>query len=46
MFSLKCAPYLYTCITNVVVCSMERLGFTKVCGYIDDFIDLGETVDS
>ena len=44
-FGLKCAPYLFTCITNFVVRTMSRLGFDKVCGYIDDFIVFGETID-
>ena len=42
-FGLRCAPYCFTAITEFVVRTMNRLGFAKVSGYIDDFIVFGET---
>ena len=44
-FGLKCAPFIFTQITNFIVRTMARLGYGKVCSYIDDFIVFGESRD-
>lgn len=43
-FGLKCAPYVFTCISNFVVRIMGRYGYTCV-NYIDDFLCYGESID-
>ena len=42
-FGLKCAPYLYTQITEFIVRAMENRGVARVFGYLDDFIVVAES---
>lgn len=36
-FGVKCAPYIFTKISQFIVRCMNRRGFMNVIGYIDDF---------
>lgn len=36
-FGVKCAPFIFTQISRFITKCMERRGFPKVIGYIDDF---------
>lgn len=42
-FGLKCAPYIFTCISEFVVRVMDRYGFRDCVSYIDDFLCQGQT---
>ena len=37
-FGLRCAPFIFTRLSDFVVRTMGRLGFPNVISYIDDFI--------
>ena len=37
-FGLRCAPFIFTQLSDFVVRTMDRLGFYNVISYIDDFI--------
>ena len=37
-FGLRCAPYIFTQLSDFVVRTMHRLGYQNVISYIDDFI--------
>ena len=37
-FGLRCAPYLYTQLTEFIMRCMSRRGWDNVFGYLDDFI--------
>ena len=37
-FGLRCAPFIFTQLSDFVVRTMGRLGYTNVISYIDDFI--------
>ena len=43
VFGLKCAPYIFTQLTEFIVRSMVRKGFLDVYGYLDDFLVVAET---
>lgn len=42
-FGLRCAPYLFTQISNFVLRCLQRRGFKKCAVYLDDFILLGDS---
>ena len=42
-FGLRCAPFIYTQITEFVVRCLNRQGFQHVYGYLDDFIVVGSS---
>lgn len=42
-FGLRCAPYLFTQITNFVLRCLQRRGFTRCLVYLDDFLVLGSS---
>ena len=42
-FGLKCAPYIYTQITDFIVRSLNRQGVSRVFGYLDDFIVISDS---
>ena len=44
-FGLRCAPFVFTQISNFIVRVMSRLGFKNVISYIDDFIVVEPTRD-
>ena len=37
-FGLRCAPFIFTEISNFIVRTMSRLGFPYVANYLDDFL--------
>ena len=45
-FGLKSAPFLYTQITEFIMRTMNRLGYSGVYGYLDDFIVVAPTEES
>lgn len=42
-FGLKCAPYLFTQVSNFVLRCLQRRGFYKSIVYLDDFLVFGDT---
>ena len=44
-FGLKCAPYLFSMLSEFIVRCMRMRGYLKVFSYLDDFIVLGDTYD-
>ena len=42
-FGLRCAPYIFTEISNFITRTMERLGFACVANYLDDFLIFGSS---
>ena len=42
-FGLKCAPYIYTQITDFIVRSLNIQGASRVFGYLDDFIVISDS---
>lgn len=40
-FGLRCAPYLFTQVTNFVKRCLQRRGFTGISVYLDDFLVTG-----
>ena len=42
-FGLKCAPWLFTQLTEFVIRAMNSRGFYNVFGYLDDFLAMGNT---
>ena len=44
-FGLRCAPYIFTTISNFVSATMDRLGYCHVINYIDDFLVYGESFE-
>ena len=42
-FGLRCAPFIFTQLSNFVVRTMKRLGYANVISYIDDFIVVEST---
>ena len=42
-FGLKCAPYIFSRVSNFVVRCMRRRGYANVYGYLDDFLVMEET---
>lgn len=42
-FGLRCAPYIFTQISNFVIRCLKRRGFTNCTVYLDDFLVTGET---
>ena len=42
-FGLRCAPYIFTMISNFVMSTMSRLGYQHVVNYIDDFLVFGNS---
>ena len=42
-FGLKCAPYIFTKLTEFVLRCMDRRGIQGVYGYLDDFLVMGYT---
>ena len=44
-FGLRCAPYIFTMISNFIVNTMSRLGYFGIINYSDDFLVFGETFE-
>ena len=44
-FGLRYAPFIFTQLTDFVVRTMNRLGYSNVISYIDDFIVVETTRD-
>ena len=44
-FGLRCAPYIFSRLTEFVVHCMERRGHDGIFGYLDDFLVVGSTRD-
>ena len=44
-FGLRCAPYIFTMISNFISSTMSRLGYPNVINYIDDFLVHGDTFE-
>ena len=44
-FGLKCAPYIFSRLSEFVVRAMRRRGYSKVFSYLDDFIVVGDTYE-
>ena len=42
-FGLRCAPYIFTEISNFISSTMEKLGYSCVANYLDDFLVFGTT---
>lgn len=42
-FGLRCAPYVFTQITEFLIRCMNKQGFHRVYGYIDDFLIIGSS---
>lgn len=42
-FGLRCAPFIFTQITEFLVRCMHKRGFDRVYGYIDDFLIVGSS---
>lgn len=42
-FGLRCAPYLFTQISNFVIRCLKRRGFSNCTSYLDDFLVTGDT---
>ena len=42
-FGLRCAPYIFTMISDFISRTMSRLGYKHVINYIDDFLVYGST---
>lgn len=40
-FGLRCAPFIFTQITEFLLRCMNRRGYSRVFGYIDDFLIIG-----
>ena len=45
-FGLRCAPYIFTELSDFVVRTMEKLGYLKVANYLDDFLVFGESFEA
>ena len=45
-YGLRCAPYIFTKISDFIANTMVRLGFGPVINYLDDFLVYGETFES
>ena len=43
-FGLRCAPYVFTQISNFITRCLMRRGFVQVVNYLDDFICIGQTL--
>ena len=44
-FGLRCAPYIFTVISNFIASTMKKLGYQYINNYLDDFIVFGETYE-
>lgn len=44
-FGLKCAPFIFTQVSNFVVRCMHRRGITGMVSYLDDFILFGSSFE-
>ena len=42
-FGLRCAPFIFTQLSDFVVRTMERMGYHNVISYLDDFILVEQT---
>ena len=42
-FGLKCAPWIFTQFTELLVRSMKSRGFERTYGYLDDFLVMADT---
>lgn len=42
-FGIRCAPYLFTQVTNFVLRCLQRRGFSLCTVYLDDFLVMGES---
>ena len=42
-FGLKCAPFIFTQVSNFITSTMSKLGYKYVVNYLDDFIVFGNT---
>lgn len=42
-FGLRCAPYLFTQVSNFVLRCLQHRGFVRATVYLDDFLVLGDT---
>lgn len=42
-FGLRCAPYLFTQVSNFILRCLHRRGFKSSLVYLDDFLVLGDT---
>lgn len=42
-FGLRCAPYIFTQISNFVLRCLKRRGFIKAIVYLDDYLVFGES---
>lgn len=45
-FGLKCAPFVFTQISNFVVRCLHRRGITRLVNYLDDYILFGDSFES
>ena len=45
-FGLRCAPYIFTEISDFIVHTMSRLGYPGIMNYLDDFLVFGETYEA
>ena len=45
-FGLRCAPFIFTQLSDFVVRTMERLGYPNVISYLDDFIIVESSRDN
>ena len=44
-FGLRCAPFIFSEMSDFVASTMKRLGFTCVANYLDDFLVFGESFE-
>ena len=44
-FGLRCAPFIFSEISNFVANTMERMGYKCVANYLDDFLVFGDTFE-
>lgn len=42
-FGLRCAPYIFTQVSNFIIRCLKRRGFSNCTAYLDDFLVTGET---
>lgn len=45
-FGLRCAPYIFSRISDFIVNCMKRRGVQKIINYLDDFIIFGDDYES
>ena len=45
-YGLRCAPFIFTELSNFIARSMARMGYNCVANYLDDFLVFGDSFES